>query len=116
MRSLAELEQVKRYAQKELSPRGIGGYSRATFIVHMGTEGIAAGAREVLLAILDELRRLGMEDCRVTQTDVTGLGMRPPVVDVVLPGHRLETYTNVSPERAREIVAESLAEPRVAAV
>ncbi|HHY46756.1 MAG TPA: (2Fe-2S) ferredoxin domain-containing protein [Firmicutes bacterium] len=116
MRSLAELEQLKRHAQKELGVRGIGGYCRATFIVHMGTDGIAAGAREVLLAILDELKRLGIHDCRVTQTDVTGFGMKPPVVDVVTPGHRVETYTGVSPEGVRKIVAESLVESRVAAV
>lgn len=113
MKSIGELERIRREAAADIGLRVAR--SRATFVVHMGTDGLAAGARDVMVAILDELKRQGLTDCLVTQTDVTGLHARPPVVDLLIPGQASLTYTGVTPEDARRIVVRHLVGARAAA-
>ncbi|NPV53074.1 MAG: (2Fe-2S) ferredoxin domain-containing protein [Firmicutes bacterium] len=112
MKSIGELERIRREAMTGIGPRVAR--TRVTFVVHMGTDGLAAGARDVMMAILDELRRQGLTDCLVTQTDVTGLHAKPPVVDLLIPGHASLTYTRVTPEDARRIVVRHLVAARAA--
>ncbi|HHY98631.1 MAG TPA: (2Fe-2S) ferredoxin domain-containing protein [Firmicutes bacterium] len=114
MRSLSDLERIRQGAIQQLNPRVVDKSPRVTFIVHMGTEGIAAGARDVLLAILDELKSRRVYDCRVTQTHFTGFGLRPPVLDIIIPGRHVETYSGVTPDNARQIVNDILTQARAA--
>lgn len=74
-------------------------------IVGMGTCGIAAGAREVLTAILEELEKRNAQ-ALVTQTGCIGMCEKEVLVDVVRPGEKRITYGRVKPEHVSRIVAE----------
>ena len=74
----------------------------------MGTCGIAAGAREVLTAILNELDKRGIKDVAVETTGCIGMCQYEPLVDIIRPGEPRVTYGNVKPEDVSRIIAEHL--------
>ncbi len=101
---LEDLARIKKEAQESLKLREEG---RATkIVIAMGTCGIAAGARETLKAIMDEVGKRGRAEVVIAQTGCIGLCEQEPVVSVALPGQPEVTYGRVSAERARQIVAE----------
>ena len=82
-------------------------------VVGMATCGIAAGARPVLAAFVDEVNRRGLSDVVVTQTGCVGACRLEPMADVILPGEEKVTYVHLTPEKARRIVAEHLVNGRI---
>ena len=72
-------------------------------IVGMGTCGIAAGAGEVLRAILDELTRRDVE-AEVTTVGCIGMCSKEPLVDIVKPGRPRISYESVTPQTALELI------------
>ncbi|HHV52708.1 MAG TPA: (2Fe-2S) ferredoxin domain-containing protein [Thermosynergistes sp.] len=105
IRNLEDLRKIKESA-KDLTAARSGGRTR--IIVGMGTCGIAAGAREVMTAILAELEKRGIKDVAVETTGCIGMCQFEPLVDVIRPGEPRITYGNVSPEDVPRIVAEHL--------
>jgi (2Fe-2S) ferredoxin len=81
------------------------GDARYKIVVGMGTCGIAAGAREVLAALVDELDKRDIEDVIVTQEGCKGICEREPMLDVIDEDETAVTYGDLTPERAREIIA-----------
>ena len=66
----ADLAKIK---ARELSRMILsGGEYRAKITVHMGTCGIAAGAREIMLAFLDEIEKNKVQDVIVTTSGCAG--------------------------------------------
>lgn len=104
MKTLEDLRKIKEEALAAMKVRETG--NTAKIVVAMGTCGIAAGAREVMTAILDELEKRGISDVVVTQTGCKGLCEQEPLVDVCKPGQPTVTYGYVSPDKARTIVAQ----------
>lgn len=104
MKSLQDLEAIRERARQAVRQREAG--SRARIVVGMGTCGIAAGARETMTAILDELNRRGISDVAVTQTGCIGLCEQEPLVTVEVPGRPRTTYGHVDADRARRIVSQ----------
>jgi len=84
-------------------------------VIAMGTCGIAAGAREVLSALMEELAQRGLTDVTVSQTGCKGLCDREPMVEVHTPGGPTATYGNVTPPVMRRIVAEHIVNGHVVA-
>ena len=76
--------------------------------VAMGTCGIAAGARETMSALMDELNKRGISEVTVTQTGCKGLCEQEPLVEVTKAGQEPVSYGRVDAERMRRIVAEHL--------
>jgi NADP-reducing hydrogenase subunit HndB len=74
----------------------------------MGTCGIAAGARDVMTAILAELDKRGLKDVTVEKTGCIGMCQKEPLVDIIRPGEPRITYGNVEPKDVARIVAEHL--------
>lgn len=70
----------------------------------MATCGIAAGARPVLTAFIDELEKRGITNVQVTQTGCIGICQFEPVVEVVTPGKDKVTYVKMTPEMAVRVV------------
>ena len=103
MKSLEELAKIREQAKSQMELREAKGGPR--IVVGMGTCGIAAGAREALTAILDELGKRNLATVTVTQTGCVGLCDQEPLVDVILPGQPKVTYGRVDANRARQIVA-----------
>ena len=103
MKSLEELAEIRKKARSQLEVRDGKGGPRV--VIGMGTCGIAAGAREALTAILDELAKRNLSNVTVTQTGCAGLCDQEPLVDVIMPGQAKVTYGRVDANRARQIVA-----------
>ncbi len=106
---LEELRKIREKAQEELRLRG--GPARVKIVVGMGTSGIAAGARQTLRALLDEVTRRNLTDVLVTQTGEKGLAAKEPIVEVHEP-ERITVYGEVDEAVARRIVAEHVVNGR----
>ena len=106
MISLEDLERIRREARERLRIREGGLAVRV--VVGMGTCGIAAGAREVVSAFVDEVAARRLSDVSVTQTGCVGLCEYEPMVDVYAPNGGRVTYVHVTPEKARQIVAQHI--------
>jgi NADH-quinone oxidoreductase subunit F/NADP-reducing hydrogenase subunit HndC len=78
-------------------------------LVHMGTCGVAAGARNVLAAVRDELAKRGITNIKVVTTGCAGFCSREPMMTVEMRHSAPVKYGDLSPEKAREIVAEQVA-------
>jgi NADP-reducing hydrogenase subunit HndB len=83
----------------------------ATITVGMGTCGIAAGAREVMSVILDELAVRGI-NAHVTTVGCIGLCSKEPLVDVKRGDEPKITYGNVTPTMVPRILDEHVVEGR----
>jgi NADP-reducing hydrogenase subunit HndB len=103
---LEELRKIRERASKQLSLRK--GDARVKVVVGMGTSGIAAGARDVMAAFLDEISKRGLSDVVVTQTGERGLASSEPIVEVHVEGEQTVVYGRMTAERARRVVAEHL--------
>ncbi len=103
-----KLDEFRKLVENE-EARVPAGAARYTVVVGMGTCGIAAGAREVLAALIDELNRRGVGDVIVTQTGCRGKCAAEPLVYVEAPGAERVTYIHMDAAKAREVVATHLA-------
>lgn len=79
------------------------GSGRARVIVHMGTCGIAAGARDIMRALLDEIETKDTKDVMVTTSSCAGLCSREPMITVELQDQPAVKYVDVTPEKIKEI-------------
>ena len=75
-------------------------------VVGMATCGIAAGARPVMHAFIDEIGKRNMLNVVVAQTGCIGMCRYEPIVEVTLPGQEKVTYVHVKPEMVARIVSE----------
>ena len=104
MKSLAELEAIR---QKTLDQVNLRREHQGTrVVVGMATCGIAAGARPVMLAFLDEVGKRNLLDVTVAQTGCIGMCRLEPMVEVTLPGQDKVTYVKVDSDMVKRIVAE----------
>ena len=105
LKSLEDLKKLREEAKKTTSTRG---EQDNQIIVGMGTCGIAAGAREVMNAILEELDKRNLEDVSVSQTGCIGICQQEVLVDVKVSGGERVTYGNVKPEDVARIISNHL--------
>jgi len=107
--SLEDLKRVREDAQRDIKVRLQTG---TTITVGMGTCGIAAGARETMRAILDELQKRQI-DAHVVTVGCIGLCASEPLVDIEQAGGTRISYGNVGLERVPRLVEEHLINNRV---
>jgi NADP-reducing hydrogenase subunit HndB len=77
---------------------------RAMITVHMGTCGIAAGARDVMGALLDEMKKKKVTDVIVTTSGCAGLCSREPMATVELKNRPPVKYVDLTAEKIRKIL------------
>lgn len=107
MKSLAELAAIKEKMQSRVVLREGSGELRV--VVGMATCGIAAGARPVLNAFVEEVSKEGLSDkVMVTQTGCIGICQYEPVVEVFEAGKDKVTYVKMTAEKAKEVVEKHL--------
>lgn len=105
--TIEDLRKKREEARKDIYLRE--GTFRGKIIVHMGTCGIAAGARDILSAFLDELGKGGIRDIMVTTTGCAGLCSREPMITVELLNSPPVKYGDLTPDKARRIFADHIA-------
>ena len=111
MKSLAELEALRNKVKGTVNLRKDDHAVRV--VVGMATCGIAAGARPVMSAIMEEVAKRNLEHVSVTQTGCIGVCRLEPIVEVLVPGEEKVTYVKVDPQKAAEIVNEHIVNGKV---
>lgn len=84
------------------------GEKRAKITVHMGTCGIASGAREVMDALLDELAQNKVSDVLVTTSGCIGICSREPLITVEEQGREPIIYEHLNDGKMRQILRQHL--------
>ncbi len=102
IKSLDELMKIKEKAVKDIQMRDTE--KKGKIVVAMGTCGIAAGAKETLQAVVNELEKNGIDDVSVVQSGCMGLCDVEPTVEVVMEGSDPIIYGHVSPEQVARII------------
>ncbi len=111
VKSLDELLKIRENSKKKVNLRESGGGGEEIeLLVGMATCGIAAGARETLSALLDEINKRELGDVKVIQVGCLGYCHSEPTVQVNVPGEEPVIYGNVDDTRAREIIEKHVIE------
>ena len=112
MKSLAELRAIRERMEKQLDLREAGD-DHIRVVVGMATCGIAAGARPVLSAFLEEVDKRHLKNVTVSQTGCIGVCRLEPIVEVYVPGQEKVTYVKMTPDKVPTVVSEHLVNGRV---
>lgn len=104
--TLDDLKKIKEKQKATFTLRE-GGY-RAKVTVHMGTCGIAAGARDVMTALMDEIAQAKVEDVITTTSGCAGLCAREPMVTVEIMNKPPVKYGDLTDAKIREIFKEHI--------
>jgi len=104
LKTLEDLKKLREGAQKEINVRLETG---TRIIIGMGTCGIAAGARDTMHAILEELKKREI-DVNVTTVGCIGMCVKEPLVDIEQAGKPRITYGNVKPHMVPRLIEEHL--------
>ncbi len=103
-----QLKKMRDDAKHEIELRGGEHPYRVT--ISMGTIGIAAGARDVMKAVIEELGKREIDDVPVTITGTLGFDDQEVVMRVESPDGESVTYARLDPTMARRIVAQHIDE------
>ena len=107
MKSLAELQAIKDKMKNKIVLREGTGDVRV--VVGMATCGIAAGARPVLNAFVEEVNNANLADkVTVSQTGCVGYCQLEPIVEVYEAGKDKVTYIHMTADKAKEVVEKHL--------
>jgi NADP-reducing hydrogenase subunit HndB len=109
LKTIEDLKKLRSEAQSDLKVRLETG---TKITVGMGTCGIAAGARETMHAILEELKKREIE-AHVTTVGCIGMCIKEPLVDIEQAGHPRITYGNVKPNMVPRLIEEHLIKGQV---
>ena len=107
MKSLEELKAIRDKMKKQMDLRD-SSEDNIRVVVGMATCGIAAGARPVMTAFLDEIDKRGLKNVTVSQTGCIGVCRLEPIVEVFVPGQEKVTYVKMTPEKVARVVSEHL--------
>ena len=104
--TIDELRKMRESRKKDISLRE--GNFRGKLIVHLGTCGIAAGAREIMSTFLEELENREITDIMFTTTGCAGLCSQEPMITVEIGDAPPVKYGKITPEKARKILDEHI--------
>ncbi len=114
MKSLQELAQIRERMKDKVVLRE--GTNETRIVVGMATCGIAAGARPVLNAFVEEVAKNSLSDkVTVSQTGCIGICQYEPVVEVFEAGKEKVTYVKMTADRAVRVIAEHIIGGKVVA-
>jgi NADP-reducing hydrogenase subunit HndB len=112
MPRLKTIEDLKKLRSEALSEIKVRTETNTIITVGMGTCGIAAGARETMHAILEELKKREI-DAHVTTVGCIGMCIKEPLVDIEQAGKPRITYGNVKPDMVPRLIEEHLIKGQV---
>ncbi len=106
MKSLEELAKIREEALKKVDIRHDREGTR--IVVGMATCGIAAGARPVLMALVEEVKKRNLQETIVSQTGCIGVCRLEPIIEVYRPGQEKVTYVEMNAEKAKRVIFEHI--------
>lgn len=102
--SVQDLKKIKERERKKMVLRE--GEFRAKVTVHMGTCGIAAGARDIMSVFRDEIAQREALDVMLTNSGCAGLCAKEPMITVEMVDQAPVKYVLLNKEKARRIFEE----------
>lgn len=111
MKTIQELEEIRKNTLDTIQLRKDRSGTRV--VIGMATCGIAAGARPVLLTIMDEIKKHNLADVVVAQTGCIGLCRLEPIVEVYRPGEEKVTYVKMNPSKAIRVINEHVMKGKI---
>ncbi len=112
MKSLAELQEIRNRTLNNITLRKEGA-DEIRVVVGMATCGIAAGARPVMSAFVEEIAKRNLSNVTVAQTGCIGVCRLEPIVEIMMPGEEKVTYVKMTPEKAKRVVAEHIVNKQI---
>ena len=109
--TLEDLKKGREEAKSKIHLRD--GEFRGKVIVHMGTCGIAAGARDIVSAFLNQKENGKATDILITTSGCAGLCSREPMATVELADAPPVKYGNLTADRAIKIFQEHVLGGRI---
>ena len=108
MKSLEELAALRERMKNSVAMRQDNS-NTTRVVVGMATCGIAAGARPVLNAFVEQIEAEGLGGkVMVTQTGCIGICRMEPIVEVMEAGKEKVTYVHMTAEKAKRVVTEHI--------
>jgi NADP-reducing hydrogenase subunit HndB len=108
---IGDLEKIREKVRRTANIRQ--GKAKAKITVHMGTCGIAAGAREILTTLLKEIEKKKLKDIIVTTSGCAGLCSREPMATVEIKGKPPVKYVDLSAEKIKRVLNEHLMKGKI---
>ena len=99
--TIEDLKKIKEKVQKDTALRG--GESGVKITVHMGTCGIAAGAREVMDALLELMAETDRQDIRILNSGCMGMCSSEPNVTIEIEGQKSVMYQHMDANKMRQV-------------
>jgi NADP-reducing hydrogenase subunit HndB len=109
--TINDLKKIKEKVHKEMALRD--GSRRVKVTVHMGTCGIASGAKNVMDALLQEIEEAGVNDVYVTTSGCMGLCSREPLVTVEILNKEPIKYEYMDPNKMRQVFRKHVLEGEI---
>jgi NADP-reducing hydrogenase subunit HndB len=110
MKTIEDLRRMREQFKAEKEARKNSGIQ---IIIGLGTCGIAAGAREVITAINEQLAKHNVKNVTLSQTGCIGFCEQEVLVDIVRPGEPRVTYGKVTAADVPKIIEEHVVGGRV---
>ena len=109
--TIEDLKKIKERVHAETALRD--GHLRVKVTVHMGTCGIASGAKEVMDSLLKEIEEAGVSDVAVTTSGCMGLCSREPLVTVEILNQEPIKYEYMNSNKMRQVFKRHILEGEI---
>jgi len=109
--TIEDLKKIKERVHAETALRD--GHLRVKVTVHMGTCGIASGAKEVMDVLLKEIEEAGATDITVTTSGCMGLCSREPLVTVEILNQEPIKYEYMNSNKMRQVFKRHILEGEI---
>ncbi len=104
--TIQDLAKIREKTKSLMTIRESEGRARVT--VHMGTCGIAAGARDIMDALLGEIGKAKIQDVIVTTSGCAGLCNAEPMMTVEIKNQPPVKYGHLTPDKLRKIFVQHI--------
>ena len=105
MKSIADIKAIRDRMQAQIILRDNPDSNETRIVVGMATCGISAGARPVFNALVDEVATRNLTNVKVSRAGCLGMCKLEPIIEVFVPGQEKVTYVHVTPDKAKNIIA-----------
>ncbi|MGC9367366.1 MAG: (2Fe-2S) ferredoxin domain-containing protein [bacterium] len=103
---IGDIEKIRDKVKKTANLRK--NQSRAIITVHMGTCGKAAGAEDILNAVINQLNRHKIGDVIIKTSGCAGFCSREPMITVEVKGEPPVKYGDLTEQRIDKIISQHI--------